>query len=140
MQWQFKAVDIGSIVAPLLLTLNVYLSPKEGLWSFRLWFAWLSWLVYGLEVSTYVRGYLANLQGIQPEPRGKEPNLDRERQELIVWMVVCGFLLISVVPLNLTHGLRRGTHDWTLVLVFFAVLVLKLSVYARDSFWNAELT
>ena len=107
--------------------------------SFGLWFACLSWLVYALDVSVYVRGYFANLQGVQPEPPGKEPDLDQERRELIAWMVVCGFLLISVVPLNLAHGLQRGTHDWSLVFVFFAVLVLKLSVYARDSFWNAQL-
>jgi len=140
MQWQYKAVDIGSILAPLLLTLNAYLSPPEGLLSIQLWFAWLGWLLYALDVSTYVRGYLANLRGIQPEPPGKEPNLGREREELIVWMVVCGFWLVSVVSLNVTHGQARGTHDWSLVLVFFAVLVLKLSVYARDRFWNAELT
>jgi hypothetical protein len=140
MKWQYKAVDIGSVLAPLLLTLNVYLSPAQGLLSFRLWIAWLSWLLYALDVSTYVRGYLANLRGIQPEPLGKEPDLDRERRELIAWMVVCGFLLISVVPLNLTHGLQRGAHDWSLVFVFFAVLVLKLSVYAKDSFWNSDAT
>jgi uncharacterized membrane protein len=138
MKWQYKAVDIGTILAPLLLTLNVYLSPAQGLLSFPLWFAWLSWILYAFDISTYVRGYLANLQGIQPEPLGKEPDLDRERRDLIGWMVICGFVLISVVPLNLKHGWQRGTHDWSLVFAFFAVLILKLTVYARDSFWNSD--
>jgi hypothetical protein len=134
MGWQYKAVDASRVLAPLLFTINAYLSDEKGLMSFQLWAAVIVWLSWALDLSIYVRGYLANARGVQPTQRGKEPDLDRERRDLIFWMVVCGFVLITLLADRLHHG----TKDPTLVFAFFAFLVLMLSNYARNSFWDVE--
>ena len=63
--------------------------------------------------------------------------MDAERRDLIFWMVLCGFMLTMVLPYSFNPQYRR-THDLSVALIFFAVLFMKLSNYARDSFWNTE--
>ena len=71
---------------------------------------------------------------MQPAEPVKPLNLGREREWLIVWMVVLGFE-------SLVAGITRSSSatDNRLFLIFATLFVKQLSTYVRHVFWELDL-
>jgi len=125
----YRLLSLSNILAPVSITSVVFLRQESDFVS-RLW-PWLalfSWLVIFLDVLTYLRGYLARRRGIRPEEPENQPNSSQRIAGIVFYTVVFCFLV--------TLAASTRHHDWTLPLIFLAILAGQCSSYARSRFRN----
>ena len=130
MNWGYKLLSLSNILVPISITAIIFVRQKhDWLHAWLPWLALFSWLVFAFDTLTYLRGYLAQRRGIRPEGLGKRPSSRADIGYIIVLMVLFGLLaIISIL----------GKHrDWSVPLIFFAMLAGQCSSYARSRFWDA---
>jgi hypothetical protein len=141
MSWRDRLLDLSSVLMPVGLTATLYLNRNgEHLDATWKWATILCWVFYGVSVSSYIHGYIAERRGISPTPPGKDPDLAREKERLITISAV----VIVLVSLNAAiyisfpgHHLRAS--EWDLAIILLAAYFPSLSIYTRKRYWNLKL-
>jgi hypothetical protein len=138
MPWHYRALSLSLILAPFAVTVaGCFHTGNNDLSAFWPWLIIFFWLGFGLDLSIYIRGYLAQSRGVSPARPGKRPSLGVEIGYLMLLMIVVG--LMANIALGGLHPFQRGAHDWSLLLIMIALLFQQLSNYARTRFWDADL-
>ncbi len=136
MRWHDKLLDLSSVLVPVGLTATLYLKRNgEHLDATWKWATILCWVFYGVSVSSYIHGYIAERRGISPTPPGKDPDLAREKERLITFSAVVILLVFLNVALSFPRHHLRGS-DWDLAIILLAAFFPSLSIYTRRRYWN----
>lgn len=135
MRWPYKLAALSFVLAPLLLSYAATLSHGSTIGVGLYWcIVGIMWLVCVLQISLYFRGNLASRSGVQPALPGKRPDLRRDRERLVIFIVLVGLYgLVAVIDT------KSSAIDLRLLLLFSAVFVMQLSTYAHHVFWDADL-
>jgi len=141
MPWSSKLMYLSGVLVYVGFTWVAYSEWTDGQHDARFW-GWLVvllWLVYALEILTYVRGHYAGRQGVPPAPSGQRPNLEFMKW-FTIFLGIAAVLIILLpwlLPIHHTvnHPRERWANDFLLVSLFFT----NLSMYTRSRYWDIEL-
>ena len=128
MNWSLKVLSLCSIFIPISATACFILRREhDPLYAWWPWFALLCWANFALDSLTFLRGHIAQVQGIKPERPNKPPSR-LDTGDLVVMAIVFCFLALT--------SALDPQQGWTLPLIYFAGAAAQGSFYARTRFWN----
>jgi len=137
MPWPYKALDLGVIFAPTLVTMIAYMDRGDGpldvIWGVA---AVLYWLIYAVITLALVRGYFAELKGVPPSLPGPDPGLHRQRATLILLIVMIVIFGTAGIVFHMSHPIPLRGHNWSSQLILPTMFIQHVSAYARGRFWD----
>jgi hypothetical protein len=142
MPTRYKVLDLSLILSPLGITVVAFHYHADELlgWIWP-WIALIYWLTYAMNISCFVRGYIAQRRGVTPSPQSDAPNLKQERRWLIAFgAVIGGFVLLDIAAtLNFAGKHHKSNHAdlWVPILILLVLFIQQLWTYVRHRFWDA---
>jgi len=135
-----KLCDLSIFLTPLIVTWMACQDFEAGYWKWLMSsVALLNWLAVFMVVAKYLRGYHADLRGVQAAPAGKPPGLKSEK----VWLVVYICMTTMMAFIGWMEYKHKPTQPfgetWSMTTLYLTMFIQSLSTYTRKRFWNVPL-
>jgi hypothetical protein len=135
MFWTQRALALSFVLSPILITAAAWLprgsDPLRDVWSLLTTFFWL---YSALALSMYIRGFLADRQGVPPAPLVEHSDLKRQSSGLIAFFCI---ICLALVSISLTD--QPKLQEWKFLFLFAAVFFQQLASYTHIAFWKANV-
>jgi hypothetical protein len=132
MPWRYRVVASSYILPLICVTLATLFGHSFGMFEDFRWVAGGMWLKCFLDISVFVRGYLAEKRGVKPaDIELRDIRAEWQSPLIFIWLVI-----IALIGWRLAFGRSSPLFGWFYFALFVCFFFVDLSDYAYARFLN----